>query len=239
MKGARVLVVDDSPTILKVVTGMLTRAGFVTQTARDGLVGIELIKRGQSFDLVLLDFVMPRMNGYQFCRELRSVGAGDVLPVVLMSAKADKIRDQFLGQTGAVGSLTKPFDTRSLLHAIDAAFAKASEMTEVRASILTDRADDADTKAGIPLLDEVAAAISRDVSVKPRLHAFSVCLHAIAPRRPTSREPSPKRSWHRERPISRRLPRSRPYHVRRRSPLHDSTRATCSRAISRSCRSPR
>ena len=68
MKGARILVVDDSATILKVVSAMLSRNGYVPQTARDGLMGIELIKRGHAFDLVLLDFVMPRMNGYQFCR---------------------------------------------------------------------------------------------------------------------------------------------------------------------------
>ena len=163
MTGARILVVDDSPTILKVVTGMLTRAGFVTQTARDGLIGIELIKRGQSFDLVLLDFVMPRMNGYQFCRELRAVVEGDILPVVLMSAKADKIKDQFRSQTGAVGALAKPFDARSLLHAIDAAFAKAKEIADARAVLLTERADDAETKAGVPLMEEGRGDLARRV----------------------------------------------------------------------------
>ena len=100
MKGARILVIDDSATILKVVSAMLARSGFVPQTARDGRMGIELIKRGHAFDLVLLDFVMPRMNGYQFCRELRAHAPSKDLPVVLMSAKADKIREQFAQQTG-------------------------------------------------------------------------------------------------------------------------------------------
>jgi CheY-like chemotaxis protein len=60
--------------------------------------------------LVLLDFVMPRMNGYQFCRELRAKDELKNLPVVLMSAKGDKIRGQFVKQTGAVDAITKPFD---------------------------------------------------------------------------------------------------------------------------------
>src|SRR6186713_2440956 len=95
---ASILVVDDSPTILKVVGGILARGGFAVETARDGVAGIEMV-RARAFDLVLLDFVMPRMNGYQFCRELRDLPEHKELPVVLMSAKGDKIRDQFVLQT--------------------------------------------------------------------------------------------------------------------------------------------
>lgn len=124
---ARVLIVDDSPTILKVVSAILARHGYEPATARDGLIGIEMIKRGPKFDLVLLDFVMPRMNGYQFCRELRSNPAHRALPVVLMSAKGDKIRGQFVQQTGAVDAITKPFDARALVAVIEGALAKTAE----------------------------------------------------------------------------------------------------------------
>jgi CheY-like chemotaxis protein len=124
---ARVLVVDDSPTILKVVSAILARHGYEPTTARDGMAGIELIKKGPKFDLVLLDFVMPRMNGYQFCRELRSNPAHRTLPVVLMSAKGDKIRGQFVQQTGAVDAITKPFDARALCAVIEGALSKTAE----------------------------------------------------------------------------------------------------------------
>lgn len=124
---ARVLVVDDSPTILKVVSAILTRNGFDPTVARDGLAGIELIKKGPKYDLVLLDFVMPRMNGYAFCRELRSNPAHRTVPVVLMSAKGDKIRGQFVQQTGAVDAITKPFDARALVAVIEGALAKTAE----------------------------------------------------------------------------------------------------------------
>jgi CheY-like chemotaxis protein len=142
MKGARILVIDDSATILKVVSAMLARNGFVPQTARDGLMGIELIKRGHAFDLVLLDFVMPRMNGYQFCRELRAHAPSKELPVVLMSAKADKIREQFAHQTGAVHAITKPFDEAELSRAIAIGFAKAKEAAEREASVTHDGVED-------------------------------------------------------------------------------------------------
>src|SRR3954463_9131811 len=124
---ARVLVVDDSPTILKVVSSILARHGYEPSAARDGLLGIELIKKGPKFDLVLLDFVMPRMNGYQFCRELRSNPAHRSLPVVLMSAKGDKIRGTFVTQTGAVDAITKPFDARALVTVVEGALAKTAE----------------------------------------------------------------------------------------------------------------
>jgi CheY-like chemotaxis protein len=124
---ARVLVVDDSPTILKVVSAILARHGYEPTVARDGMAGIELVKKGQKYDLILLDFVMPRMNGYQFCRELRSNPAHRALPVVLMSAKGDKIRGQFVQQTGAVDAITKPFDARALVAVIEGALAKTAE----------------------------------------------------------------------------------------------------------------
>jgi len=125
--GARVLVIDDSPTILKVVSAILARAGYEPTTARDGAAGLELIKTSPKFDLVLLDFVMPRMNGYQFCRELRSDAAHRTLPVVLMSAKGDKIRGTFVQQTGAVDAITKPFDARALVTVVEGALAKTAE----------------------------------------------------------------------------------------------------------------
>jgi CheY-like chemotaxis protein len=124
---ARVLIVDDSPTILKVVSAILARHGYEPAIAHDGIAGIEMIKRGPKFDLVLLDFVMPRMNGYQFCRELRSSAPHRALPVVLMSAKGDKIRGQFVQQTGAVDAITKPFDARALVAVIEGALAKTAE----------------------------------------------------------------------------------------------------------------
>lgn len=125
--SARVLVVDDSPTILKVVSAILARHGYEPAVARDGIIGIDMIKRGPKYDLVLLDFVMPRMNGYQFCRELRSMPEHKALPVVLMSAKGDKIRGQFVRQTGAVDAITKPFDSRALVAVIEGALSKTAE----------------------------------------------------------------------------------------------------------------
>ncbi|HTJ81424.1 MAG TPA: response regulator [Polyangiaceae bacterium] len=121
---SRILVVDDSPTILKVVSAILARNGFEPEVAKDGALGLKAIAEQGPFDLVLLDFVMPKMNGYQFCRELRSNPKYKAVPVLLMSAKGDRIREQFVQQTGAIDAITKPFDARGLVAAVEGALAK-------------------------------------------------------------------------------------------------------------------
>jgi CheY-like chemotaxis protein len=122
----RVLVVDDSPTIRKVVANVLTKAGFETGQAGDGIQALAVLKK-EKFDVALVDFVMPRLNGFELCRKLRDDEELKELPVVLMSVKADKIREHFLRQTGALDAITKPFDPRALVLAIEGALKKIEE----------------------------------------------------------------------------------------------------------------
>ncbi|HEX7451562.1 MAG TPA: response regulator [Polyangiaceae bacterium] len=124
--SARILVVDDSPTIRKVVGSILEARAYRALLAADGQEALDMLGTEQ-VDLVLLDFVMPRMNGYQFCRELRAHPELKNLPVVLMSAKGDKIRGQFVQQTGAIDAITKPFDARGLIAVIEGALKKHTE----------------------------------------------------------------------------------------------------------------
>ncbi|HVU00145.1 MAG TPA: response regulator [Polyangiaceae bacterium] len=121
--STRVLVVDDSPTIRKVVVSILGDRGYETAAAENGEDALEKL-REERFDLVLTDFVMPKMNGYQFCREVRGDASLKDLPIVLMSAKGDKIRGQFVQQTGAMDAITKPFDPLALVAVIENALAR-------------------------------------------------------------------------------------------------------------------
>jgi CheY-like chemotaxis protein len=118
--ATRILVVDDSPTIRHVVSTLLERNGYEPKVAVDGEDAYEALASGEvEADLILLDFVMPRMNGYQFCRALRANPKLEKLPVVLMSARGDKIRDQFVDQTGALDAITKPFDAHALVAVVE------------------------------------------------------------------------------------------------------------------------
>jgi len=108
LTGARVLVIDDSPTITKVVQLVLTKSGYQVSTAPDGEAGLAAA-RAERPALILLDFVMPRMNGYQFCRELNADPKLRDIPVVLMSAKGDQVGERFVKVMGIVDYITKPF----------------------------------------------------------------------------------------------------------------------------------
>jgi CheY-like chemotaxis protein len=133
----RILVVDDSPTIRKVVGAVLERNGFEAVAAADGAAALERLAEGgrpgkdgepdpdSRIDLVLVDFVMPKMNGFQFCRALRQDARLRTLPVVLMSAKSDRIRENFVQQTGAIDAITKPFDAQALIAVIENAIRRS------------------------------------------------------------------------------------------------------------------
>jgi len=113
MAGELVLVIDDSATITKVVELVLTKAGYQVQTAPDGEAGLATV-RAQRPRLILLDFVMPKMNGYQFCRELVADPKLRDIPVVLMSAKGDQVGERFVKVMGIVDYITKPFSPEAI-----------------------------------------------------------------------------------------------------------------------------
>jgi CheY-like chemotaxis protein len=113
MAGELVLVIDDSPTITKVVQLVLTKAGYRVQTAVDGEQGLASVRADRP-DLILLDFVMPRMNGYQFCRELTADAKLRDIPVILMSAKGDQVGERFVKVMGIVDYITKPFSPEAI-----------------------------------------------------------------------------------------------------------------------------
>jgi DNA-binding response OmpR family regulator len=143
----RVLVVDDSPTIRKVVSAVLERHGFEATQAGDGQEALEVLadsvqaaSNGDAsdaapIDLVLVDFVMPKMNGFQLCRAMRQNDQLRGIPIVLMSAKSDRIREHFVQQTGAIDAITKPFDAQALVAVIENAIRRAEEWRISRAAI--------------------------------------------------------------------------------------------------------
>ena len=93
MPVPRVLIADDSPLVLRLIEKMLAGAGYSVLTARDGLEAIEKAMV-EGVDLVILDVMMPRMNGYQACRLLKTEPTTKAVPVVILTSK-DQAGDRF------------------------------------------------------------------------------------------------------------------------------------------------
>ncbi len=110
----RILVVDDEPVNRRVLANQLGAAGYRIVAAADGPEALRRLEE-QRFDLVLLDIMMPRMSGYEVCRELRERYPAEDLPVLFLTAKA-QVEDQVAGLAeGANDYLTKPVSRDALL----------------------------------------------------------------------------------------------------------------------------
>lgn len=112
--GPTVLSIDDSPTILRLVEMILSHAGFTVHTATDGATGIEVAKKLRP-DLVLVDFIMPGMNGFQVCKALRDNSDTAKIPIVLVSSKGEAVGEQFVDTLKIEHYLTKPFQPEQLV----------------------------------------------------------------------------------------------------------------------------
>src|SRR4051794_35858395 len=172
MAGELVLVIDDSPTITKVVQLVLTKAGYRVQTAADGEQGLAAVRADRP-DLILLDFVMPRMNGYQFCRELTADAKLRDIPVILMSAKGDQVGERFVKVMGIVDYITKPFSPEAITAVVQHTIGKygGPGVDEEHPSLVTgedlaatDDADKAHAKSGS--LSQLRGQISDAVSAR-------------------------------------------------------------------------
>ncbi|MFI6151373.1 response regulator transcription factor [Kitasatospora sp. NPDC051170] len=110
----RILVIDDDPTVAEVVAGYLTRAGHRVDRAADGDRGLALA-RAHRPDLLVLDLMLPGLDGLEILRRLRASEDGAGLPVVMLTAKGDEA-DRILGlELGADDYVTKPFSPRELV----------------------------------------------------------------------------------------------------------------------------
>ena len=126
MSHHRLLVVEDEPGIALGLEEDLTLEGYGVTVARDGESGLGLARQG-GFDLILLDVMLPRKDGFQVCRELRR--AGIKTPVILLTARAQEA-EKILGlQIGADDYVTKPFSPRELRARIEAVLRRAAPPT--------------------------------------------------------------------------------------------------------------
>ncbi len=118
----RLLLIEDEPGLVLTLRDRLAREGYAIETSADGESGLERASR-EAFDLVLLDVMLPRMNGFDVLRELRK--RGTETPVIMLTAKGQVV-DKVVGlKLGADDYVTKPFEMVELLARIEAKLRRA------------------------------------------------------------------------------------------------------------------
>ncbi|MGG6294594.1 response regulator [Leptolyngbya sp. AN02str] len=126
MPTQKILIVDDSTTIRMQVRDMLPRGNFEVLEARDGVEGLDVIQKEQP-NLVLLDFFMPRMNGWEVVQQIQSNPRLKTIPIVMMSGRKEDVEKTVPELFDYFEFVGKPFEQSHLFQAIKSATAKARD----------------------------------------------------------------------------------------------------------------
>jgi DNA-binding response OmpR family regulator len=164
MTKERVLVVDDEANIIDLVRLYLEREGFRVESAADGLEALEKI-RGKEPDLVVLDVMLPELDGFEVCRETRSFSE---VPIIMLTAR-DEDFDKIVGlELGADDYLTKPFNPRELVARVKAILRRVDR---------GDRNQSKPVRAGDVVVDPARREVTvADQPVKLRAKEFDLLL---------------------------------------------------------------
>lgn len=110
----RALIVDDSRVMRRILSHILKKLGFSIQEAANGAEALTALKESPPFDLLLLDWVMPKMNGFQLLQLLRTDPQFDTLPILVITSDSDLSRLKEAMRAGASEYLMKPFTEEAI-----------------------------------------------------------------------------------------------------------------------------
>lgn len=160
--GKRILVIEDDPSIVLGLRMNLEAEGYAVDVAEDGEAGLALARRGQA-DLIILDIMLPRLNGFEVLRQLRAEGVN--VPTIVLSAR-DAELDIVMGlEFGAEDYVTKPFGIAELLARIKAVLRRPALKDELRRPALEDERAVAPAPGGAPTAAQGEPALGRQIHV--------------------------------------------------------------------------
>ena len=123
MSKAKILVVDDESRMRKLVRDFLSRADFDVMEAENGEQAVDIFYTNKDIALILLDVMMPKMDGWAVCKEIRAVSA---VPIIMLTAKADE-KDELKGfELGVDEYIVKPFSPKILVARVEAVLRRSN-----------------------------------------------------------------------------------------------------------------
>jgi len=123
MDKKKILIADDE-TSIRLTVGRLLENDYVVLEATNGEEAVEIAK-GQKPDLILMDLIMPKMDGYAACSQIKADEETKGIPVVILTAVGHELNKKFATEMGADGYITKPFSIQGLIEVITPLLAKA------------------------------------------------------------------------------------------------------------------
>ena len=129
---ARVLLVEDSPTILEIVAKRLEVAGYTVLLAKDGDEALAKA-RAENPDPIILDIMLPKLNGYEVCTMLKQDTRYQKIPILMLTAKAQEADEQLGLECGADAYFRKPFQAEELLAKIRTLIGSSHQAREAQA----------------------------------------------------------------------------------------------------------
>ena len=127
MNRIKILVVDDESRMRKLVRDFLEKQGFSVLEAGDGMEAMDIFYKEKDIALIILDVMMPKMDGWQVCREVRQ---SSKVPIIMLTARSDE-RDELLGfELGVDEYISKPFSPRILVARVEAVLRRTMSKTE-------------------------------------------------------------------------------------------------------------
>lgn len=129
MEDLTVLIVDDEARMRRLVKDFLTKAGYHVIEAEDGDQALDLFYTNKNISLIILDVMMPKMDGWQVCREIRDFSK---VPIIMLTARGDE-KDELLGfELGVDEYITKPFSPKILVARVEAILRRSRNLEEVK-----------------------------------------------------------------------------------------------------------
>ena len=189
--GKTVLIVEDEQNIVDILAFNLSREGYDTMEAYDGTTGLQLAMEHNP-DLILLDLMLPGMNGFEVCRKIRETGSS--IPILMLTAREEET-DKVMGlELGADDYITKPFSMRELLARVKANIRRGSMAPTVHMS-----QSKPDSGARL-VIDKTMSAVRKDgknLDLSQREYDL-ICFLAAEPGKIFSREVLMERVWNYE-----------------------------------------
>lgn len=134
MAGKKILVLDDSPLVRKLAEVSLQEAGYEVYTAADGEEGLKIAEEIKP-DLILVDFIMPKMTGSQVCKLIRENETLKDIPIILITGKGESVGQTFIEKYGILDYFIKPFKSEELVEKINQLLGKTPEFAKIKEEV--------------------------------------------------------------------------------------------------------